>query len=110
MVLPTRRSTHIQQPKPKAKIKEQPASPSAINPTTVEKLDMSNFLDNMEMMEKESGVQPSSPNSVEKLKSANCYHDEEEEFIFESEVSIDEIIQRKIKKAEERGEVIELEL
>ena len=86
-------------------MKEQPASPAAINPTTVEKLDMSNFLDSMEMMEKESGVEPSSPNSVENLKSANCYYDEEEEFILESKASNDQIIQRKIKKAEERGEV-----
>ena len=86
-------------------MKEQPASPAAINPTTVEKLDMSNFLDSMEMKEKESGVEPSSPNSVENLNSANCYHDEEEEFILESKASNDQIIQRKIKKAEERGEV-----
>ncbi len=49
---------------------------------------------------------PPSPNSVTKLKRS----DEEDEVFFECQSSVDDLIQRKIKEAEERGEVIELEL
>lgn len=54
---------------------------------------------------------PSSPSSVSKLSSVNRYqHDEDEEVVFESELSIDERIQRTIKEAAERGHIMEMEL
>ena len=52
---------------------------------------------------------PSSPGCVTEFKSSHA-HAKEEEVIFESEVSIDEMINRKIKEAEERGEVIVLDM
>jgi len=47
---------------------------------------------------------PPSPTSVTELKRS----DEEEQDVFEGEVSLDDIIERKIKEAEKRGDLIEV--
>ena len=48
------------------------------------------------------------PVCVTQLKNIN--DDDDDEVIIESEISIDQMIQRKIRAAQERGEIIELEL
>lgn len=52
---------------------------------------------------------PSSPGCVTKFTNSNVVT-KDEEVVFESEISIDEMINRKIREAEERGEVIVLDI
>ena len=53
---------------------------------------------------------PASPVCVTKLKSQCGDNDDEDFVIFESEISIDEMIDKKVKEAEERGEMIVLDM